>query len=137
MTVEVNVREAYDDGQALMPRTDVASGVVGLQTSVRLLTDEEGAQIYYTVDGSDPRTSQRRRLYSEAIEINRTMTILAVSHIRGKRDSEVLRATYYLDKNIKPIDPDDPDDPDNPTVPRKIFPRMKTESRWKSPRICG
>ncbi len=123
VTVEVNVREAYDDGQALMPRTDVASGVVGLQTSVRLLTDEEGAQIYYTVDGSDPRTSQRRRLYSEAIEINRTMTILAVSHIRGKRDSEVLRATYYLDKNIKPIDPDDPDDPDNPTVPPEDIPK--------------
>lgn len=123
VTVEVSVREAYAEGQALMPRVDVASGVVGSQTSVRLLTDEEGAQIYYTVDGSDPRTSQLRRLYSEAIEINRTMTILAVSHIYGKRDSEVLRVTYYLDKNIKPVDPDDPDDPDNPTVPPEDIPK--------------
>ena len=123
VTVEVSVREAYDEGQALMPRADVASGVVGSQTSVRLLTDEEGAQIYYTVDGSDPRTSQLRRLYSEAIEINRTMTILAVSHIYGKRDSEVLRVTYYLDKNIKPVNPDDPDDPDNPTVPPEDIPK--------------
>lgn len=123
VTVEVSVREAYGDGQALMPRVDVTPGTVRPQTSVRLLTDEEGAQIYYTVDASDPRTSQTRRLYSEAIEINRTMTICATTHMFGKRDSEVLRATYFLDKTLTPGNPDDPDDPDNSTVPDEDVPK--------------
>lgn len=122
VTVEVSVREAYD-GQALRPYADVPAGKVAPQTSVRLFTDEEGAQIYYTVDASDPRTSQTKRLYNQAIEINRTMTIRAVSYVRGKRDSEDLRVTYYLDISLKPTNPDDPDDPDNQTVPDKDVPK--------------
>ena len=126
VTVEVSVREAYAEGQALMPRADVKSGVVGPNTSVRLLTDEEGAQIYYTEDGSDPRTSPSKRLYTEAIEIKKTTTICAASRMYRKRDSEVLRVTYYLDRNVKPVEPDDPDNPDDPenwTVPDEDIPK--------------
>lgn len=137
VTVEVSVREAYEDGQAMTPYADVPSGNVAPQTSVRLLTDEQGAQIYYTVDASDPRTSPTKRLYSEAIEINRTMTIRAISHVYGKRDSEDLRRTYYLNMNLKPTDPDDPDDPDNPdnpTVPDEDIPKDENGKPMEIPK---
>ncbi|MDE6406104.1 MAG: chitobiase/beta-hexosaminidase C-terminal domain-containing protein, partial [Lachnospiraceae bacterium] len=133
VTVEVNVREAYGEGQALMPVADIAGGTVSAKTQVRLSTPEEGASIYYTEDGSDPRTSKTVRLYSSAIEINRTTTIRAVSRIYGKRDSEVLRVTYYWTPGQNPGG-EDPDDPDNPTVPDEDIPKDENGKPMEIPK---
>lgn len=123
VTVEVSVREAYAEGQALRPSADVAGGNVAAKTQVRLSTEEEGADIYYTEDGTDPRISGTVRLYNHVIEINRTTTIRAISRLRGKRDSEELKVTYYWTPSLKPNNPNDPDDPDNPTVPDEDIPK--------------
>ncbi len=120
--VGVSVREAYE-GQALKPYADVQAGTVAVGTKVTLATNEGGAQIYYTVQGENPSLSlTTRRLYKEPIEITNTMTIRAISSIYGKRDSEELRLTYYLDKTLEPGG-SDPDDPDNPTVPDEDIPK--------------
>lgn len=117
--ISISVREAYD-GQALRPRADTPSGTVNALTKVRLISDEEGARIYYTVDASDPRVSVTRREYNEPIEIKSTMTIRAISYIYGKRDSEELRVTYYMNPSQKPGGPDDPDDNEDVVPPEDI-----------------
>ncbi len=133
VTVEVSVREAYDEGQALMPVADIPGGTVSAKTQVRLSTPEEGAAIYYTEDGSDPRTSKTVRLYSSAIEINRTTTIRAISRLYGKRDSEVLRVTYYWTPGQN-SGGEDPDDPDNSTVPDEDIPKDENGKPMEIPK---
>lgn len=120
VTVDVSVREANDGTQAEKPRADVASGTVGVGTRVNLSTDEEGAQIYYTIEADNPSLSVTSRRYTGPIAINCTMIIRAVSRVYGKLDSQELYLYYYYNKNTEP---DDPDDPDGPEVPDEDVPK--------------
>ena len=122
VTVSVSVREAAED-QALRPTADVKSGPVALGTRVNLSTEEAEAQIYYTIDASDP--ALYGRLYTGSIEIRNTLTIRAVARIYGKQDSQELRITYYLDKSLNP-DGNDPDDDGN-VVPPEDIPSDETD----------
>ena len=122
VTVSVSVREATED-QALRPTADVKAGPVALGTRVSLSTEEPEAQIYYTIDASDPALFGR--LYSGPIEIRNTMTIRAVARIYGKQDSQELRITYYLDKSLNPGG-NDPDDDGN-EVPSEDIPSDETD----------
>lgn len=121
--VDVRVREANDGTQALKPYADKASGTVGPGTQVSLSTDEEGAEIYYTIEADNPALSVTSRRYTAPIEIKCTMVIRAVSRVYGKMDSEELRLTYYYNKNLKPGGDVDPDDPDTPNVPDEDVPK--------------
>lgn len=129
VTVSVSVREAAT-GQALRPYADTPGGKVGEGTRVRLFTEEAGAQIYYTVDASDPSTSKTSRLYDSYIEIRNTMTVKAIARVTGKRDSEVLRVDYYYDKTLKPGGSDDPDEPE---VPDEDIPRDENGNKLPIP----
>ena len=60
------------------------------------LTQAEGAEIYYTTDGSDPMTNGT--LYSTAIEVSSSMTIKAVAK-DGDTYSAVVSETYVI-KNL-------------------------------------
>ena len=53
------------------------SDFIGLQEEVALSCSEEGAQIFYTVDGSDPVT--HGLLYALPIKIHGTTTIKAMA----------------------------------------------------------
>lgn len=121
--VDVRVREADDGTRAMRPYADKASGTVGPGTQVSLSTDEEGAEIYYTIEADNPALSVASRRYTTPIEIKCTMVIRAVSRVYGKQDSEELRLTYYYNKNQKPGGDVDPDDPDTPTVPDEDIPK--------------
>ena len=123
VTVDISVREANDGSQAKKPRADVASGTVGEGIKVSLSTDEEGAQIYYTIEADNPSLSVTSRRYTAPIEIKCTMIIRAVSRVYGKMDSEELYLYYYYNKNTEPDDPDDPDDPSGPQVPDDDIPK--------------
>ena len=54
----------------------------------------EGATIYYTIDGSDPRTSTTRLEYTTGVEIPATTTTLKACAVKGEATSSVSSATY-------------------------------------------
>lgn len=63
--------------------------------SVELSCSTSGATIYYTIDGSDPKTSNTASEYSSAISISKTTTIKAYAE-KDDVESDVVEATYTL-----------------------------------------
>jgi hypothetical protein len=61
---------------------------------VTLATATEGAEIYYTTDGSAPTTSSTK--YSGAITVSTPTTIKAIAVKAGMEDSDVLTAAYTI-----------------------------------------
>jgi len=58
---------------------------------------EEGATIYYTIDGSDPTTEST--VYTDSILLERkSATIKAIAAVEGKQTSPIVSATYTIDK---------------------------------------
>ena len=59
--------------------------------------------IYYTVDGSDPKTSATKKTYTAAFSIDGTVTVKAYASLNGV-DSEVQEATYtYQEPQQTPL----------------------------------
>ena len=59
---------------------------------VTIETETEGAEIYYTLDGSDP--VENGDLYEGEIELTETTTVKAVAMLDGWNNSEVVEATF-------------------------------------------
>lgn len=74
-----------------------APGLVQEGTSVTIACATEGAEIHYTLDGSDPTASST--LYAEAIIINENTTIKAVATKSGFDASPVVTAKYIVSTN--------------------------------------
>jgi len=51
------------------------AGVFNTAQSVALTSDDAGATVYYTTDGSDPQTSKTRTVYTAPITISNTTTL--------------------------------------------------------------
>ena len=85
------------------PTLSPADGAVaadGSFTAPFLLTMScatEGAQIYYTIDGTDPVSSESRVLYLSPLSISET-TVLRVIATDGTDSSEEVKVTYKLKK---------------------------------------
>ena len=58
------------------------------------ISSVEGAKIYYTIDGSDPRTSTTRSEYNTSVEIPAATTTLKACAVKGEATSSVSSATY-------------------------------------------
>ncbi|WP_051353193.1 5'-nucleotidase C-terminal domain-containing protein [Thalassobacillus devorans] len=80
-------------------KANPASGSVFEGTEVELKTYEQGAEIYYTIDGSEPTTDSM--LYDEAIEITEDTTIKAIAARDNGETSEVATFEYSV---LKPAD---------------------------------
>lgn len=81
----------------LVVATPVANPVAGIYTSaktVTLSTTTEGADIYYTTDGTDPTTSSTK--YTAAIAVNNSMTIKAIAVKENWANSGILTADYTI-----------------------------------------
>ena len=72
----------------------------GESLSVTIETETEGAEIYYTLDGSDP--VENGGLYEGEIELTKTTTVKAVAMLDGWNNSEVVEATFTA---IEPVTP--------------------------------
>ena len=59
---------------------------------VTIETETEGAEIYYTLDGSDP--VENGDLYEDEIELTETTTVKAVAMLDGWNNSDVAEATF-------------------------------------------
>ena len=59
---------------------------------VTIETETEGAEIYYTIDGSEP--VENGVIYDGEIELTETTTVKAVAKLDGWKNSEVAKATF-------------------------------------------
>ncbi|MBR6770877.1 MAG: chitobiase/beta-hexosaminidase C-terminal domain-containing protein, partial [Lachnospiraceae bacterium] len=83
------------------PAFSVAAGTYDKAQSVTLTSETEGATIYYTTDGKEPTTSSTK--YSQAIMVDKSMTIKAIAVKEGMNNSTVAQAAYVIQL------PDSPD----------------------------
>jgi hypothetical protein len=86
---------AEEQERAAKPAADPAAGEVDYGTAVALFTDTEDADIYYTLDGTDPG-AETGTLYTEAILVNAAVTIRAIAVLEAMLPSETLEAAYTL-----------------------------------------
>lgn len=72
-----------------------ASGVLQKGETITLYSATSGAQIYYTLDGSDPVTSNTAQLYRTNLRMgDGRMQVRAYARSNGNEDSDVLETTY-------------------------------------------
>ena len=91
---EIKVTYESDVVVVNVPKFETKAGnSIGAQ-NVTLKADE-GAKIFYTVDGSDPKTSETAKEYTEAIAVAETTTINAAAKV-GDAWSETVSATYTI-----------------------------------------
>ena len=74
------------------PTADLPTDAIYSSPQKMTLTADEGAQIYYTVDGSTP--SDKSTLYTEPVEITTDTKIRACAYIDGKRKSKISEFSY-------------------------------------------
>lgn len=79
---------------AAAPVFSEEAGVVESGTSVTITSATDGADIYYTTDGTVPTTASTK--YTTAISITSDVTIKAIAVASGLRDSGVSTAEYTL-----------------------------------------
>ncbi len=75
------------------PTFSVEEGTYTTAQTVEISCATEGADIYYTIDGTEPTTSSLK--YTEAISIETTTTLKAIAVV-GTLQSEVTSATYTI-----------------------------------------
>lgn len=75
-----------------------APGSVAAGSTLTLSSATPGATLYYTTDGSDPRTSTTRKIYSSPIVAN-TLTVRAYATAPGMADSAVSSMSYTLNSS--------------------------------------
>ncbi|HEY4600819.1 MAG TPA: chitobiase/beta-hexosaminidase C-terminal domain-containing protein [Cerasibacillus sp.] len=72
-----------------------SQGEVPIGTEVALKSNTEGAQIYYTLDGTDPSDTNGER-YQQPLEISEDTTIKAIAIKDGQKASEVTTFVYTV-----------------------------------------
>jgi uncharacterized repeat protein (TIGR02543 family) len=89
-----------DVNQVATVKFSPAADGVDMGTLITLSCATEGATIYYTIDGSDPQTSENRTTYSEdapiCIKAATTIKAYATKANAGMKDSDVSTITYKL-----------------------------------------
>ncbi|UKS27834.1 discoidin domain-containing protein [Paenibacillus sp. HWE-109] len=91
----------FNTSTALPVNTDLLPAIVSEGTTTGLLSSESAAKIYYTTDGSDPKTSGSSRLYAGRIpltgtSVDSTVTVKAYAKVDGKTDSDVTSFAYQV-----------------------------------------
>ncbi|MBP3212553.1 MAG: chitobiase/beta-hexosaminidase C-terminal domain-containing protein [Prevotella sp.] len=86
-----------------VPTFSPEAGTFTAAQDVTISTTTDGAEIYYTTDGSEPTTSSSK--YSAAIPVNSSTTIKAIA-VKNELSSEVAEATYTIE--IPVVEPGTP-----------------------------
>lgn len=79
------------------PTTSLKAGNYTGTKSVKLETTTEGAEIYYTTDGSTPTVKSTK--YTKAISISKTCTLKAITVKDGVLVSDVLSVDYTIKRS--------------------------------------
>lgn len=95
---------AFTDGKCAKPEASVKGGTYAAPLSVLLSSATDGAEIYYTADGSVP-TKEHGTLYDgNAIPISDTTDLRAAAY-KGKSGSAVLHEKYVLCAEMPAAEP--------------------------------
>ena len=81
------------------PTFSPAAGTYAEAQSVTIACATDGANIFYTTDGTEPTSESTE--YTSAIAVNTTTTIKAVA-IKGEAQSAVATATYHINSQASP-----------------------------------
>lgn len=76
------------------PEASLESGDYVGEQKVRLTTETEGADIYYTTDGRDPSINGKK--YKNALTISDTCTLKAIAVKKGILVSDIMSERYYI-----------------------------------------
>jgi len=81
--------------QVAAPAFSPAGGVITQETIVAILCDTIGANIFYTLDGSDPQDPfSSRQAYSNPLTVTQAVTIRAIAEKAGMLSSAVSQASF-------------------------------------------
>ncbi|MDE6663237.1 MAG: chitobiase/beta-hexosaminidase C-terminal domain-containing protein [Lachnospiraceae bacterium] len=88
-------------GPVSAPTPDIPSGEVLPNQEITLTSKTEGAEIYYTTDGTDP-SAENGTLYTAPIVVNADMTIKAIAVKLGYNDSNIVTYSYTVLEGVDP-----------------------------------
>lgn len=97
---DFTVKAMYVD-QTAQPVFKTDNAVVEKGEKITITTDTDGADIYYTTDGSNPKTSETRTLYKEPVEITNGIDLQAYATKDGLEDSYVTSKHYMINYPIR------------------------------------
>ena len=66
---------------------------------LEIISQTEGAEIRYTLDGSDPEPT-RGRVYNAPIRVTRTTVVRAMAHFPGSRPTNIDTQTYLFPEDV-------------------------------------
>ncbi|MDG5472541.1 chitobiase/beta-hexosaminidase C-terminal domain-containing protein [Jeotgalibacillus sp. ET6] len=87
----------FDSNQVSLVQANPAGGFVASGDKITLTTMTEGAEIYYTTDGSDPSTSSEK--YTDGVEITADTTLKAFAVKEGMTPSKIVEFNYIIQKD--------------------------------------
>lgn len=97
LETETHINIAYAVTTAKRPKSSIPTGSTVDPGSIAILyTETEGANIYYTTDGSCPCDEATRILYTAPIIIDRDMTLKAVAEKDGLESSGIATFEYVI-----------------------------------------
>ena len=82
------------------PTFSPAAGTYADAQTVTMSCTTEGADIYYTLDGTDP--DMNSSMYENPIEVSETTTIKAVAYDGNDTPSTIATATYHINSQANP-----------------------------------
>jgi hypothetical protein len=80
--------------QVATPTFDPEGGEYNEAQEVTISTTTEGADIYYTTDGTDPDSTSTE--YTDAVTVDEDMTLKAIAYKEGMTTSEIASADYTI-----------------------------------------
>lgn len=95
------------DESSLLTSTPVASAwngkVFGSSLTLELSCETEGAEIWYTLDGSCPCDLETRMRYTGPITIDCTTTLKAIAQAPGHYESDIATYYYFLVSSVSDV----------------------------------
>lgn len=96
-----SLEDIVEDNNIVKPvNASVSSGEIDKGSFVKLSTGTEGAEIYYTTDGTEPTKDSTK--YTDPIKVDENITIKAIAIKEGTKDSNV-RSFNYTALDPKPV----------------------------------
>lgn len=102
---KINVYVKIGDGNtptAAAPTFSPEAGAVEEGTKVTI-SAEEGADIYFTTDGTDPTKESTKYTADTEITINEETTVKAIAVVSGKKNSPVATAEYTIKAAVEQV----------------------------------